>query len=79
MPAALEKQDKHSLVTKLEKVHLLPLVTQTVEHLLCEYRKLVDREKSGELGTEETQSPDEEFRRLFAEAWPVYLNNDLLY
>ena len=41
LPAALQARDKHGIIAKLEQLGLRPLAAQNVEHMLCEFRKLM--------------------------------------
>ena len=41
LPAAVASKDEHGIVERLESLGLLPLCAQNVEHMLCEWRKMV--------------------------------------
>ena len=41
LPDGLKARDRHGIVAKLEQLGLCPLAAQNVEHMLCEFRKLV--------------------------------------
>ena len=77
LPAALETRDKHGVVEKLKKAHLFPLTAQTVEHLLCEYRKVTFPEDRKAVPLR-TKTADEDWRKLYYNALPVYLLHDLV-
>ena len=40
LPSALEARDRHEIISKLEQLGLHPLAAQSVEHMLCEFRKM---------------------------------------
>ena len=41
LPAALQARDRHGVIAQLEQLGLRPLAVQDVEHMLCEFRKLM--------------------------------------
>ena len=41
LPGALRTRDRHGIIENLEQLGLCPLAAQNVEHMLCEFRKLV--------------------------------------
>ena len=41
LPAALQARDRHGVIAQLEQLGLRPLAAQNVEHMLCEFRKLM--------------------------------------
>ncbi len=40
LPSALAARDRHGIVSTLEELGLHPLAAQSVEHMLCEFRKM---------------------------------------
>ena len=41
MPAAIADEDIHGIVGLLDDMHLAPLCAQNIEHMLCEFRKMM--------------------------------------
>ena len=69
LPAALQQRDEDGIVYRLSAHHLQPLVAQTIEHLLCEFRKVLvpeNRERGG------SKTTDAEYQSLWQSAEPVY-------
>ncbi len=51
LPAAIAEKDVHGVVERLKEMNIAPLCAQNVEHMLCEFRKMVlpeGRATSGE-------------------------------
>ncbi len=68
LPAALRARDEHGIIEALERLGLCPLAAQNVEHMLCEFRKLLlpgGRPQRGE--------PFEGYRELWEAIAPVLL------
>jgi hypothetical protein len=67
LPAAVEQRDEDRIMERLS--HVQPLVAQTVEHMLCEFRKIMvpeGRDKGG------SRTSDEEYAALWRAAARVY-------
>ena len=69
LPAALQQRDEDGIVDRLSANHLQPLVAQTIEHLLCEFRKVLVPENCQCGGSKTT---DEEYQSLWQSAEPAY-------
>ena len=41
LPDAVATADEHGIVEKLNRLHLMPMCAQNIEHFLCEFRKMV--------------------------------------
>ena len=41
LPAAIADEDIHGIVGRLDEMHLAPLCAQNIEHMLCEFRKML--------------------------------------
>ena len=41
LPGVLAKMDEHGLLRKLEELNIEPLCAQNIEHLLCEFQKML--------------------------------------
>ena len=51
LPAAIAEKDGHGIIERLSALNVAPLCSQNVEHMLCEWRKMVlpnGRPASGE-------------------------------
>ena len=51
LPAAIAEKDRHGIIERLSALNVAPLCSQNVEHMLCEWRKMVlpnGRPASGE-------------------------------
>ena len=51
LPAAIAENDMHGIIERLAALNVAPLCAQNVEHMLCEWRKMVlpnGRSASGE-------------------------------
>ena len=66
LPGALRARDRHGIVAKLEELGLCPLAAQNVEHLLCEFRKLVLAE-----GRPKRGQPYEDYAELWRQVRPI--------
>ena len=69
LPAALREREGDGIVDRLAAHHLQPLVAQTVEHMLCEFRKMIVCERRDKGGSRTT---DAEYAALWRAAAPVY-------
>ena len=65
-------RDRHGIVAKLEKLSLCPLAAQNVEHMLCEFRKLVLPE-----GRPHRRQPYTEYAELWQQAQPILARRDV--
>ena len=50
LPAAIADVDIHGIVQLLDEMHLAPLCAQNIEHMLCEFRKMILPEKRSASG-----------------------------
>ena len=68
LPAALQARDRHGIIAKLEQLGLRPLAAQNVEHMLCEFRKLLLPGKRATRG-----KTSDNYRELWEAVAPVIL------
>ena len=66
LPDGLKARDRHGIVAKLEQLGLRPLAAQNVEHMLCEFRKLVLPE-----GRPHRGQPYEDYAELWRQVQPI--------
>ena len=69
LPAALRQRDTDGVIAQLERLHLQPLAAQTVEHMLCEYRKILAPGGRTRGGSRTTAA---DYAALWAAAAPLY-------
>ena len=67
LPDGLKARDRHGIVAKLEQLGLRPLAAQNVEHMLCEFRKLVLPE-----GRPRRGQAFEGYRELWGTVAPIF-------
>ena len=66
LPAAIAEKDRHGIVDCLAGMHLAPLCAQNIEHMLCEWRKMVLPD-----GRRARGAPSESYADLWHEAAPI--------
>ena len=66
LPAAIAEKDRHGIVDCLAGMHLAPLCAQNIEHMLCEWRKMVLPD-----GRRARGAPSESYADLWQEAAPI--------
>ena len=62
----MRARDRHGIIENLEQLGLCPLVAQSVEQMLCEFRKLVLPE-----GRPHRRQPYEDYAELWRQVQPI--------
>ena len=69
LPAAVRRLDDDRVMQRLHAYHLMPLAGQTLEHMLCETRKIMVPEGRERGGPRTTQ---DEYQALWQDAGHLY-------
>ena len=72
LPGAIKKLRHCDLLKKLESMHLCPFAAVTVEHMLCEFRKVNQKRVVNDEGTPKLRTPSQEFQALWQIVQPIY-------
>ena len=79
LPAALKLCEYgNELLKTLESLHLSPLAAVTIEHMLCEYRKISSLRSIFKIQNNEWQRTDVNYyRELWQKVKPIYHNHEM--